>query len=335
MARRWRLPFLHVFFLLLLNPSLWGQAQVGSVVGELQVARGDFPNHPVLVELQLHRATINSAYADDQGRFGFYGLSSNVYHVVVNDDAYNPVELLANLNLTFSSVVRVQITLVPRESKKPAPVTGRVSGSNPYMVDPKEYNQHFPKKAVKEFEKGLEADRDGKKDDAIRHYQKAIEIAPNFYQAHNNLGSDELSESNLQAARGEFEQVVKLNQSDAAAYFNLGNVCMLLGQLPDAQRFLEEGLRRQPESALGQFLLGSLNIRAGKLPEAEHALHKAMEIDPTMAQPHLQLVNLLLQEGRKADAVTQLHSFLTAFPASPFSGQARQLLQRLEAPHAP
>jgi tetratricopeptide (TPR) repeat protein len=323
------------FFLLLFNPSLWGQAQVGSVAGELQVLRGDFPKHSILVELQVHGATINSVYADDQGRFGFSGLSSNAYHVVIKDEAYNAVDQRANLDLSISGLVTLRITLVPREDKKQVPVTGDVNGSNPYMVDPKQYNRHFPKKAVKEFEKGLEADRDGKKDDAIRHYDKAIEISPTFYPAHNNLGSDELSKSDLPAARKEFEKVVELNQSDAAAYFNLGNVCMLMGQLPDAQHFLEEGLRRQPGSALGQFLLGSLNIRTGKLPEAEHALRHAMELDPTMAQPHLQLVNLLLQQGRKADAVTQLHSFVTAFPASPFTGQAKQLLQRLEAPTPP
>lgn len=334
MASRW-CPLLLVFFLLLLHPSLWGQSQVGNVSGELQVLRGDFPKYPILVELQLYGATINSAYADDQGRFGFYGLGSNLYHVVIKDEAYNPVDQVASLDLQTSGQVVLRITLVPREDKKTEHTTGRVSGGNPHMVDPKEYSQHFPKKAVKEFEKGLEADRGGKKDDAIRHYEKAIEIAPNFYPAHNNLGSDKLSKSDLLAARKEFEKVVQLNQSDAAAYFNLGNVCMLTGQLPDAQHFLEEGLRRQPESALGQFLLGSLNIRKGNFPGAERALHQAMETDPAMAQPRLQLVNLLLQEGRRSDAVSQLHSFVTAFPASPFTGQAKQLLKRLETPAVP
>ena len=335
MAHPWRLSLLVVFFQFALKLSLWSQAQGGSVNGELQVLRGDFPQYPILVELQLYGATINSAYADDQGRFGFYGLPSNLYHVVIKDEAYNPVDQPALLNLAISGQVVIRITLVPRGDKKAESTTGPVSGGNPHMVDPKEYRQHFPRKAVKEFKKGLEADRSGNKDSAIRHYEKAIEIAPNFYPAHNNLGSDELSKSDLLAARKEFEKVVQLNRSDAAAYFNLGNVCMLMGQLPDAQHFLEEGLRRQPESALGQFLLGSLNLRKGNFPGAERALHQAMETDPTMAQPRLQLVNLLLQEGRKSDAVTQLHSFVTAFPASPFTGQARQLLKRLEAPAAP
>src|ERR1700758_3068114 len=126
MAQRWRPPLFLAFSLLLLNSYLRGQAQVGSVTGELQVLRGDFPKYPILVELQLHGATINSAYADNQGRFGFYGLASNLYHVVIKDEAYNPIDQPANLNLSISGQVMVRITLVPREDKKTEPTTGRV-----------------------------------------------------------------------------------------------------------------------------------------------------------------------------------------------------------------
>jgi predicted Zn-dependent protease len=94
-------------------------------------------------------------------------------------------------------------------------------------------------------------------------------------------------------------------------------------------------MRRQPDSALGQFLLGSLNLRLGKLPEAESALRRAIQLDPAMAQAQLQLVNLMLKQGRKQDAASQLRDFVGAFPDSPFSTQAKQLLQRLEAPSKP
>jgi predicted Zn-dependent protease len=110
---------------------------------------------------------------------------------------------------------------------------------------------------------------------------------------------------------------------------------MLSGQLADAKQYLDEGLRRQPDSALGQFLLGSLNLRVGKTPEAESALRRAIQIDPFMAQARLQLVNLLLKMGRKLDAASQLRDFIAAFPDNPFTAQAKQSLQRLEAQGKP
>ena len=199
------------------------------------------------------------------------------------------------------------------------------------MIDVREYADKFPKKAVKEFEKGLVADAGSKPDDAIRHYLKAVAIAPDFYVAHNNLGSDYVSKSDFPDARREFEQVVKLNQSDAAAYFNLSNLCMLTGQLPAAQQFLDEGLRRQPDSGFGQFLLGTLNLRTKKLAQAEIALLRAIQLDPTKAQYRLQLVNLLLQQGRKDAAASQLRELLATLPDSSYSAQAKQVLQKLEA----
>ena len=206
---------------------LSAQQSLGRIIGQLRVTKGDFPPHQILVELQLHGSTLTSVYADDQGRFGFYNLEANPYHVVINDPAFHPVDELANVNPIVSSFNMVQISLDPREDVKQAPASNRTGGSNPYMVDPADYNRRFPKSAVKEFDRGVQADREGKHDDAIEHYQKAVKIAPAFYMAHNNLGSDYLSKSDFASARNEFQQASQLNQSDGAPYFNLSNVCIL------------------------------------------------------------------------------------------------------------
>jgi tetratricopeptide (TPR) repeat protein len=276
---------------------------------------------------------MDSIFSDSSGTFGFHSLHPDPYYVVVNDDDYEVVRRLAVIDpAMLSPTVYVDIALIPKKSEKgPSEGATQPAGSNRNMVDVREYSEHFPKPAVKEFTKGLSSDRSGHREDAIRHYKKAIEIAPDFYVAHNNLGSDYLSNSDFTGARNEFEQVVRLNQSDADAYFNLSNVCMLTNQLSQAQHYLDEGLRRQPESAIGQFFLGSLNIKLKKFPAAEDALRRAIQLDPSMAQARLQLVNLLLQQGRRSDAESLLRDFLSAFPDNSFSAQARQVLQRLQA----
>ena len=308
------------------------QESLGNIVGRVRVIRGDAPPQRILVFLDLNRTPMDSTYTDSQGQFGFHNLQPNTYEVRIDDEQYQPVRLTADIHpISLSPTVMLDIQLTPKNSPNNTAADSRQHGSNPNLMDVRELSKEFPRKAVKEFEKGIEADRDNKKDDAMAHYRKAIEIAPDFYPAHNNLGSDELSQSHLDAAKTEFARVVQLNQSDASAYFNLANVSLLLGQFSEAINFLDEGFRRQPDSALGKFLLGTLNIRTGKLPDAELALRRSIELDPSMAQPRLQLVNLYLKEGRKPDAIDQLHAFLTAMPLSPFSSQAKQMLQRLES----
>jgi tetratricopeptide (TPR) repeat protein len=278
----------------------------------------------------MRGSPIGSAYCDDQGRFGFYNLVGNQYRISVTDDAYEPASETTEVNPATSSVNWVQITLVPRANGKKDPLPGRVEGSNPYLVDPAEYYRKFPKKTLKEFDKGVEADHRGKTEDAIQHYEKALSYSPDFYPAHDKLGLVYLGRQNFEAAQPQFEAALKANQNDAQAYFNLANLLLLTQRYPDAEREIEEGLQRRPDSAFGHFLQGSVYWRTGRPELAEKSLQSALQLDPKMSQAYLQLVNLYLQQKRTPEAIAELEAYLKAFPDSPLSSKARETLKRLQ-----
>ena len=303
--------------------------QLGRIIGGVRVLKADFPPTPVLISLEFRGAAIESAYSDSQGRFGFYNLVANEYRVIINDDAYTPVNELVNVNPLTSPVNFVQIVLTPRDKPANDSLPGRVQGSNPYLVDSAEYNQRFPKKTLKEFHKGVEADRDGNREEAIRHYQKALSFSPDYYPAHNNLGSAYLGDQKVADAQREFEAALKLNQNDSQAYFNLANVLLLTREYERAQVEIEQGLQRRPDSAFGHFLQGLLYNHTGRLQLAEKNLLEALQLDPTMSQGHLQLVNLYMEQKRTSDAIVELEAYLKAFPDATFAPQARILLKRL------
>jgi tetratricopeptide (TPR) repeat protein len=326
-------PWLILLLTLLFPRALIAQLpELGRIVGQIRISRGDFPPRQIMVELRLHEAPFNSTYSDEEGRFGFYNLPGNRYHVVVNDEAYYPVDERADVSPDVSPVTTVQIVLRPREnSKKDDPLGGRVSGANPYLVDPATYNKQFPKKAVKEYERALEAERKGKHDDAVAHYLDALRIAPDYYPAHNNLGALYLRDKDFKSAEEHFQEAVRLDQNDAQAYFNLANVFLLTGRYSQSETALAAGLRRSSDSAFAHFLEGCLFDRTGRLPEAEKSLRQALRLDPSMSQAHLQLVNLYLHQNRREDAIRQLQDFLKAFPGSPPSAKAQELLKRLQS----
>ena len=319
-------------------PRLWAQFQVGNIIGQARISRGGAPAEPIMIDLVARGAAVASTYTDGEGRFGFYAMPPNLYHLVVNDLKYQPVQVETKLNPVIAQVNIVNLILYPAEVSSTDSGAGpqpAASGGNPYMVDVADYAKDFPKKAVEEFEKALKADQQGKTDEAIRGYRKVLEMAPNFYPAHNQLGVTFLRQKNFPAAQGQFEEAIKLNQADANAYFNLGNVFLLTRQYDDAQRSLEEGLRKQPNSGLGHFLLGSVYDRMGKPNEAEHNLRSAIEFDATLSSAHLELVNLYLSQKRTPEAIAELKAFLKSFPADPFAPQARQVLSRLEGSPQP
>jgi Flp pilus assembly protein TadD len=334
---RKRYPRIFLTLVLFLPGTILGQVQVlGKIIGQVRIMRGDFPPHQILVELRLHGGTVASEYTDNEGGFGFSNLQANGYRVVINDEDYYPVDERADVNPDVMPYTMLKIVLRPREEKKrDDPMSTRPSGSNPFLVDPADYNKRFPKKALKEYERGIDAERKGNHDEAIAHYQSALKIAPEYYPAHNNLGSLYLSKADFTSAEEQFQEAVRLDRNDAQAYFNLGNVFLLKGRYSESEVALSSGLQRQPDSAFGHFLQGSLYGRIGKLPEAEKSLRAALQLDSTMWQAHLQLVSLYLQQQRRQHAIDELLVFLKAFPAVSAAPKAKELLQKLQDANNP
>ncbi len=307
-----------------------GTNPLGKIIGVVRVSRGDAPSPAVLVSLEMRGSPIGSVYSDDRGSIGFYNLVPNEYKITVNDDAYEPFSHTVEVNPEVLVMNIVYVTLIPRVKPQKDPLPGRVEGSNPYLIDPAEYKRQFPKKTLKEFDKGVDAEHQGKTDEAIQHYEKALSYSPDFYPAHNNLGSGYLARQNFEAAESHFEAALKANQNDAQAHFNLANVFLLTQRYPAAEHEIEDGLQRRPDSAFGHFLQGSVYSHTGRTELAEKSLQSALQLDPKMSQAYLQLVNLYMQQKRTPEAIGELETYLKAFPDSPFSPKARDLLKRLQ-----
>lgn len=308
-----------------------GQVVLGSIVGRVLLNRGDTTPDRVLVSLALRGTPLDSVYTDSQGTFGFHGLSADTYVVSVDDEQYQPVHMTADIHPTsLSPMVLLDIRLVPKSTAKVPTLSPRQPGSNPYTMDIKEYSKEFPKKAVKEFEKGVASDQDNKKDDAMAHYRKAIELAPDFYPAHNNLGTLYLGKSDFKLAEEQFREAVRLDQNEAQAYFNLGHVLMLTDRFPEAETTLAAGLQHRPDSAFGYLLQGHLYAQTGKLMEAEGSLQHAIRLDSKLPDAYLQLVSLYMKQNRRQDAITQLQAFLKGFPTAAAAPKAQEVLDKLQ-----
>ena len=320
-----------------------------SVIGILHTDKGDFPANRVEVLLETRGAIVGETYADDEGRFGFYGLDPNLYHVVIQDPDYVSVDQEVELNPTqLQQTILVSIFLTargsPTASDRPVGIgpdrrmmnssqagtqEKPQKGSNPYLTSVADYNRHYPHNAVKEFEKGAESLRKNKLDDARKHYEKALKIAPNFYPARNDLGTVYLQKRDFAPAQEQFQQVVRENPNDPSAYFNLANVHLLIQDYDGGLQFVSQGLGKLPNAPAGLFIEGALYRHMGKYPEAERCLRDAIKGDPTLANAHLELANLYRQEEDRSDLVAELRTFLKLYPNNPMCPQVKSALQKL------
>src|SRR5260370_11974823 len=249
---------------LLLSCPLHAQMQAfGRTVGSLRVVKGDAPGRRILVELQHRGAAMGSAYADAQGHFYFVPRAGGEYYVIVNDEAYLPVDERVYVDPDVNPYTMVLITLSPRVNvDKDDPLGKRASGSNPYLVDLSDFNKRFPKTALTEYKRGVNAERKGNHDEAIAHYLGALKISPDYYPARNNLGSLYLGKGDFKSAEEQFQEVIRLDQNDAQTYFKLWNVLMLTGRYAECEKALSSELQPHPDSASCIFLQASLLTRS-------------------------------------------------------------------------
>ncbi|PYY13128.1 MAG: hypothetical protein DMG60_22555 [Acidobacteria bacterium] len=303
----------------------------GNVVGRIRVSKGTLPGERLLVSVQTRGQLVGNTYADSEGKFGFYDLAPNAYEITLTVEGYEPAMQIVRIDPLLSPTQFVELVLNPVSFREHRVPDRGLKGSNPYLVNSSDLLAKFPKAARKTFEEGVKCDREGRRDDAIKLYIRALEKAPGFYPARNNLGSDYLAKRQYSQAEEQFLEVLKQNSEDSEAYFNLGNVYLLTNRLGSSKAVLLQALSKDPGSALGHFLLGSVYGQMRRSGEAEQELHKAIEIEPTYAKAYLQLVNLYLTEKKTAEAREELRAFLSKFPQSPLAPKAKDVLKKLES----
>lgn len=304
------------------------QVSGGSIAGQVRVSPGTELPNPVLISLEGRGTVINTVYTDGEGRFGFNSLPGNIYHIKIDDEAYFPASETVSIDPETTSVRMLNIFLTPRN--QPKPDSRAVTGGNPHLTSSADLKKLFPRPAIKEFDAGVKADAHHKPDEAIKHYEKALQIAPDFYPACNNLGTAYLNKGSYAAAEEQFQHAIRLNSNDAAAYFNLGNLHYLTHRYDQGLNWVDQGLNKEPSSAFGHFLKGSLTSVTGDSVQAEKELQRSLDLDPKLGKAHLALVNLYLRQKRNTEAVAELQAFLKLLPNDPLAPKVREVLKRLQ-----
>lgn len=284
---------------------------------------------PVEVEVKLReitRTVVNSTISDSNGEFTFQAVADGRYYVTVESDLYQHAEVSANVEWGINSWANVAVFLSPLPRTKQS---GDRADSKFTTVQ--ELLGKFPKKAVKEYEKGNEQLKRGEDGAAILSYKKALSLAPSMYLALNGLGNAYLRASRLSEAESAFLDALAADPGGAEPCINLGHLYYESKRYDQAEKFLLQGLKHAPDSAMAYFFLGSTYARLGRAQEAEANLQKALgQNDPTVAIAHLELANLYLQENRRENARTQLEDYLAIQPQDPQADHIRQTLARLK-----
>jgi tetratricopeptide (TPR) repeat protein len=185
-----------------------------------------------------------------------------------------------------------------------------------------------PDYAEAHYNLGAALTRQGRLQEAIGQFEQALRLNPDYAEAHNNLGAALMGQGKLQEAIGHYEQALRLSPGYADAHNNLGAALMGQGRLPEAIGHYEQALRLNPDYADAHYNFGSALVRLGRQQQAIGHWEEALRINPDFVEAHYNLGVTLEQAGHAQEAVAHYEQ---ALRVKPDFVQAQNALERARA----
>ena len=293
----------------------------GFIRGQIIVPTAHASERILVQLLKSDGPNVGRVYSDPEGNYQFSGLSPGIYIILVNVEGYDEVRLEVAVG---RGIMANQIANIPlRETEKLVAV--RTPRASDEVVDVAELGRNYPRKAIQDYEKAIDEIRKGNQQKAIELLGAALKLAPDFYSAHNTLGTLYQRASRFHEAEDEYRRGRQLNPKSPTPLVNLGSLYIdeaaaqtedrtAAGKiLDDALDILEESLKMN-RSATAYYFLGVANYRSSFYEEAEDNLKRALALDVHMPAGRLMLANVYIKQRNWRSALETLDTYLIENP---------------------
>jgi len=167
--------------------------------------------------------------------------------------------------------------------------------------DPQDYTAFFNLALA---ETGL-----GKKEQAISHYRKTLELKPNLFEAELNLGILYLRSRQSADAVPLLEDAVKQKPDQSRPKRYLADAFLASGKSAEARDLYKQALQSDPKLAGAELGLGQSLVALGALDEAAPHYRQAAALDVNLKSYLMELATAFVKANRPADAVPLLKEF--------------------------
>ncbi len=190
-----------------------------------------------------------------------------------------------------------------------------------------------PKDARKAFDKGREAEKKHKFEDAEKHFSKAVELYPKYAAAWYQLGVIQDSNKDYAAARKSFDEALAADPKFISPYGGLAELAARDNKWQEVADVTDRMIRLNPVDFPRAFFLNSVaKLNLGKLDAAESSANRLIEMDPQhrfVKAEHV-LGVILAQKNDYNGAATHIRKFLEAAPPGTDVELAKKQLADLE-----
>lgn len=171
-------------------------------------------------------------------------------------------------------------------------------------------------RAITENNLGAALQEDGRVEDAIVHYRRALALDADYTPALNNLGTALRAVGRVDEAIAVYGQALAHDADAARVQFNLGNARMAARDVTGAVAAFRAAVAADPQYAAAFNNLGEALAAAGDLDAARAAFRQAVQLDARSALSRGNLANLLASRGEAAAASALYRDALALEPGN-------------------
>ena len=188
-----------------------------------------------------------------------------------------------------------------------------------HAVNPVPVSQlRIPSKALKEFERYQKAFHSGDRSASFEHLQKALQIFPDFIQAHLALGLRFIELGEYEKALTEHEAALSLDPRSAQTHQDLSLTLLLLNRYQEAEAEARRSLDLDSQGVAAHYVLGRALVGQDRItPEAMEMLRQSENVFPNAS---LVLALIHFRAGQTDQTIADLRNYLRA-PADPDNKQ--------------
>lgn len=150
--------------------------------------------------------------------------------------------------------------------------------------------------------------------EALKDFGKALELRPDYVEAHVNSGISLMQLERLDNALSAFDMAIGYMESCAPAHLNRGQVLEKLGRRQEALQAYDKAAIFDPADAAAHYNRASLLVEAKLYDEALSALDTAIRLEPRHSEAYNNRGNVLIALGRLEDALASLDRAIALNP---------------------
>jgi len=260
--------------------------------------------------------------SDSSGRFTFKKLEAGAYTIAVffpdRGEARQTIEIgpsnadehrRVNLNLEFKDSDFVFADPIRRR----------------HAISARQLS--VPDRAVRDYEDAQRALGRHETESAVKSLEHAVEIAPQFSAAWNELGTIAYQTRRYDRAEQCFRQALDQDPDAYEPLVNLGGVLVTLERTDESLDYNIRAVLARPNDALANSQLGQSYFQADNYDLALKYLARARALDPThFSHPQLVMAEIHLRRGERAAAADDLDDFLKHHPDWPKADAMRKAI---------